>query len=174
MGNSINSSIADYCIFASNSTLNSGGLLSEEEITLKGLQNSVTSMTDDLLVMFASAQLMIANDIKETEVIVTVHAVRLGSSIYITATFIVNCLVLFIVLEEALRTRGWKHLTPFNYTDLGALAAASSRGGDELAAATSSKASGRPDSSTSISVRQTRAGFSLSIALPAEAAATDR
>ena len=103
---------------------------------------------------------MIINNIKEIKVIMIVYIIRLSLFIYIIVIFIVNYFMLFIVLKEALQIYRWKHLTPFNYTDLGALAAANLRGGDKLAAAISFKASGRPDSSTLISVRQTRVGFS--------------
>ncbi|CAD6441235.1 e6025a55-6e3b-4031-9693-cce8beea2fad [Sclerotinia trifoliorum] len=97
IGNALNFSIADYRAYVSSSHY-TGSPLHELDINLGGIQNSVTAMIDDLLVSYASAQLMIANDTKTVDVAVTVAAVRFGQPVYIYLVFGFN---LFLVLSAA-------------------------------------------------------------------------
>lgn len=135
----------------------------DEEINLTGIQNSITAMTDDLLVAYASAQLMIAKDTKTVDATVTHAAVRLGQPIYVYAVFMVNLVILFVVMLEAIRTRSWRYLTPFDYNDLSMLAAASSRGGHHLANALTAIARKVENVNTDLKLRQTSTGFSLGL-----------
>ncbi|TGO83357.1 hypothetical protein BPOR_0659g00010 [Botrytis porri] len=92
IGNALNFSIADYRTYV-NSPHYTGSPPREQDINLAGIQNSVTAMIDDLLVSYASAQLMIANDTKTVDASVTIAAVRLGQTVYIYLVFGFNLLL---------------------------------------------------------------------------------
>ena len=126
IGDSFNSSIASY-----NSSVASNGspAPSEASATLVGLTNSVTAMVDDLLVAYSSAQLMIMNDTKLMPAVVEIHAFRFGSGLYIYLIFAINTAVLLLLIEEALRTYGWKDLHYFDYRDPRSLIIGGSMGG---------------------------------------------
>ncbi|KAI9650392.1 hypothetical protein NHQ30_000406 [Ciborinia camelliae] len=163
LGSALNFSIADYQTYINSSSYTSIRP-TDEEINLMGIQNSVTAMIDDLLVAYSSAQLMIANDTKTADAIVTYTAVRFGQPVYVYSVFIVNLVIIFVVMVEAIRTRSWTYLTPFDYNDLGALAGASSRGGHHLANALTAVARKMEDVNTDLKLRQTSTGFSLGLA----------
>lgn len=130
IGDSFNSSIASY-----NSSVASNGSPdpSEASATLAGLTNSVTAMVDDLLVAYASAQLMIMNDSSLVSTTVDVKAFSVGSGLYIYLTFAINTLVVLLLAEEALRTCGWRHLLYFDYVDPRSLIIGASKGGCAIA-----------------------------------------
>jgi hypothetical protein len=157
VGNSINFSISDYRTFLT-SPKYQGPQKSSEEICLTGLTNAITAMTDDLLVAYASAQLMIENDTKAVPVEVFVHAIRFGQPIYIVAVFAINYAVMLVVVAEAIRTRGWTSLTDFDYNDPTSLAIASSSGGLQLARVAQQLSS---DMQTLVTVRQSALGHAL-------------
>ncbi|KAF7932258.1 hypothetical protein EAE99_003498 [Botrytis elliptica] len=163
IGTALNFSIADYQTYVDSSSFNDIRP-TDEEINLKGIENSVTAMMDDLLVAYASAQLMIANDTKTVNATVTYAAVRLGQPIYVYSVFLVNLAIILIVVLEAFRTRGWTHLTTFDYNDLSSLATASSRGGYHLANALTAVARKVDNVNTDLILRQTSTGFSLGLA----------
>lgn len=130
IGDSFNSSIASY-----NSSVASNGSLasSEASATLAGLTNSVTAMVEDLLVVYASAQLMIMNDSMLVPTTVDVKAFRYGSGLYIYLTFAINTVIVLLLAEEALRTRGWRDLLYFDYADPRSLIIGASKGGCAVA-----------------------------------------
>lgn len=163
LGSALNFSIADYQTFVNSSSFNELRP-TDEEINLTGIQNSVTAMIDDLLVAYASAQLMIANDTKTVDAIVTYAAVRLGQPIYVYSVFFINLAIILVVMIEAFRTRSWTHLTPFDYNDLSALAVASSRGGYHLSNALAAVGRKVENINTDLRLRQTSTGFSLGLA----------
>jgi hypothetical protein len=109
--------------------------LDEREGTLAGLENSVTAMIDDILGLYPSSQLMIANDTKTAPVFITLNAFQIGEGRYIIAITVFNAFLILVVIVEAIRTRGWKTLVDFNYMDPRYLVIGSSRGGQELAKA---------------------------------------
>jgi hypothetical protein len=129
IGNSFNASIDSYVMWA-NAT---GDTPNATEASLTGLENSVAAMIDDMLVAFASAQIMIVNDTKIVPAIVVVDALQIGEAQYIWIIVLLNTIIFLIVGGEALRTRGWHGLTDFNYMDPRNLVIGSSRGGSDLA-----------------------------------------
>ena len=130
IGDSFNSSIASY---NSSVSSNDSQSPSEASATLAGLTDSVTAMVDDLLVAYSSAQLMIMNDTSLVPATVEVHAFRYGSGLYIYLTFAINAVVLLLLAEEALRTRGWKDLLYFDHMDPRSLIIGGSMGGCAIA-----------------------------------------
>ena len=129
LGNSLLASIGDYNLSMSNEAES----LTEAASTLAGLENSITVMLDDILVGYASAQLVVGKDFKNTNVTIQVEAIRLGEGIYIYAVAALNLLALLLVVGEAWRTRMWKDLVVFDYMDLRDVVISSSQGGRGLA-----------------------------------------
>jgi len=127
VGTSIFSSIANYKISQANRTL------TDDEANLNGLTNSMTAMVDDILGLYASAQIMVGGYNSSTTAEITVLSMRVGQPVYIFVEIIFNCIILLIVLEEAIRTRGWKELGVWDYMDIRNVVTSSSRGGREVA-----------------------------------------
>ena len=125
LGDALNTSISDY-ITSTSKLPNPPNL---ENATLHGLTNSVTSLIDDILGSYAAAQLMVGNFTTASSAIVQVSSFRLGSPLYIIAIAAVNAAIIALVVIEAFRTRGWRNLLSFDYTDLRSLVTASSLGG---------------------------------------------
>ncbi|CAO2655858.1 Nn.00g046610.m01.CDS01 [Neocucurbitaria sp. VM-36] len=132
LGEAFNSSIAAYKMSRTSASRNP---FTEEEATLAGLTSSITAMADDMLVAYASAQLMVGRMFTQQPAKVYVYALQFGQPGYIYAIFSLNLLIMFAVVFEAVRTVGWSSLGRFNYLDPRDLIIAASRGGAETAAA---------------------------------------
>ena len=132
LGDALNSSIAAFAMFHSTSNRNP---ISEQDAVLGGLQNSFTAMADDMLVSYASAQLMVGRTWTQHIATVYLYTMRFGQPMYIYLTFALNLAIVIAVAVEAWRTRGWKQLSRFNYLDPRDLIVAASRGGREVSAA---------------------------------------
>lgn len=130
LGEALNSSIAAYNMSRASVSRNP---FTEQEATLAGLKNSIIAMADDMLVAYASAQLMVGRMFTPQTAKIYVYALQFGQSPYIYAIFSLNLLIILAVVGEAVRTRGWSSLGRFNYLDPRDLIIAASRGGRELA-----------------------------------------
>lgn len=115
VGNVLNKSISDYL------TTHGAKGPSLEEATLRGLENSFRAMADDMLVGYASAQLMIQGDRLPANATTTFAALRVGDDKYIYIIFAVDVVILLLVAIECLRTRGWRGMTSLDYLDPAAL-----------------------------------------------------
>ncbi|RJE18293.1 hypothetical protein PHISCL_09370 [Aspergillus sclerotialis] len=135
LGDAFNASISDYrtSLSARQTDLPSHHY-DENHITLTGLENAVTSLIDDILVGYASAQLVVGNFSKPVPANVQVSSLRLGTREYIIASASINGLIVFLLTIEALRTRGWKYLPSFDYLDSRLVVTSTSRGGTAIAA----------------------------------------
>ncbi|WPH03988.1 Hypothetical protein R9X50_00687200 [Acrodontium crateriforme] len=114
VGNSLNNSIGDVITNYASSKNKS---LTLAEATPLGLANSFSAMADDMLIAYASAQIMIADQTTPQQVQITSASVRVGERKYIYAIFGVNLGVMFLVIVEALRTRGWRNKGVFEIMD---------------------------------------------------------
>jgi hypothetical protein len=132
LGEAFNSSIAAYKMSRASASRDP---IPEEEAVLAGLTNSMTAMADDMLVAYASAQLMVGRMFTQQPATVYVYALQFGQPGYIYAIFALNLLIIFAVVFEAVRTVGWSKLGRFNYLDPRDLIIAASRGGADIAAA---------------------------------------
>ena len=101
--------------------------------TLQGVTDSLSSILDSTLGAYSSAQLMIINETTFTNVEVQSVAVVFGSSSYIYSILIIMLVIAMIYLFEALRTRGWRHLAKFNFTDVKSVVVGASSGGSAIA-----------------------------------------
>lgn len=113
VGNSLNASISDY-IISQNSTTHEMTL---EQATPTGLANAFKAMADDMLVAYAGAQLMIADQSYLQYVTITKAAVKVGENIYIRAVFGINIVVIVVVIAEAMRTKLWRKMLTNDYMD---------------------------------------------------------
>ncbi|OIW26487.1 hypothetical protein CONLIGDRAFT_553966, partial [Coniochaeta ligniaria NRRL 30616] len=114
VGNSFNASIQNYAVAAQSAT---GPAPSDEEATLRGLENSVTAMLDGILNGYAGAQMMVALETESVPAWVGVSALRFGQRRYIIAIAAVNFLTILWVVVEGVRARGWADLQGFDYMD---------------------------------------------------------
>ena len=130
LGDSFNSSIASYNL--SVSALNEPPP-TESSATLTALTNSITAMIDDLLIAYASAQLLIPNDSTPMPATIQVQAFIFGSAIYVYLIFAINTAIILVLIEEAFRTQNWKGLSNFDYMDPRSLIIGSSMGGKAVA-----------------------------------------
>ncbi|KAJ5959229.1 uncharacterized protein N7479_006379 [Penicillium vulpinum] len=127
LGDAFNASISDY------RTSVAGGNLSETQIVMKGMENAVTSLVDDILVAYASAQLVVSEFTKSTPVVVKVSAMRVGSQGYVITSAVITGMIAILVIGEGCRMRWWKDLPSFDYQDNRALIVGASRGGKSVA-----------------------------------------
>jgi hypothetical protein len=127
LGDAFNASISDYA------TSVAGGNLSQTQIVMKGMENAVTSLVDDMLVAYASAQLVVGEYSTSTPAVVHVSALRVGSRAYVIASAVITGLIALLVIGEGLRMRWWRDLPSFDYQDNRALIAGASRGGRGVA-----------------------------------------
>jgi len=116
-----------------NSTISNGSKANTTEQTLRGVQDSLTSMLDNSLLAFSSAQLMIPRDVYLVPVSLSSAAVRIGQSRYIYAVAAVNFAILLLGLLELIRTRVWKGLSRFDFTDVKSLVVGVAKGGTVIA-----------------------------------------
>ncbi|CAM1508967.1 Fc.00g027060.m01.CDS01 [Cosmosporella sp. VM-42] len=130
VGSALNNSITDFRV--SVETIGNPDDLSDEDITLKGIENSITAMTDDMLGAYAAAQLMLGNFRQTTTAEVRLSALAIGERKYCIAVFAVNLFVLLLFAIEATRTRWWKGLPDFNIADVRHVVIAASEGGSDL------------------------------------------
>ncbi|CRK25868.1 hypothetical protein BN1723_013723 [Verticillium longisporum] len=128
LGNAFLSSIRAW-----NISYNANGAATEEFATLRGLENSVTAMADSMLAAYGAAQVMVGNFTEEREVDITVETLVIGQRAYIIAVAILNALTVAAVIEEAIRTKGWRGLSSQDFTDSEWLLLSGYRGGQEAA-----------------------------------------
>ncbi|KAM0428867.1 hypothetical protein ACHAPT_006667 [Fusarium lateritium] len=129
VGSAFNTSITDHRLRLE---MNGTTKLSEKEINLQGIENAVTSMVDDMLVAYASAQFMVGGFKDEVDGSVRVTAVAIGEKRFAIAAFALNMVVACLFLLEAFRTRGWKDLPEFDPSDIRHVMIAASEGGGTL------------------------------------------
>ncbi|MCJ1362851.1 hypothetical protein MMC16_001957 [Acarospora aff. strigata] len=136
LGDVFLSSIANLAVSSNRS-------VSDPDVVLAGMTRSIESMVDDVLLAYASAQLMIAGtdnptaSRKATDATLEIPAVRIGQNSYIYGIAAINFILLAIFVLETLRTRGWHDLPAFDYQDLKTLVVGSSMGSDSVALAAS-------------------------------------
>ena len=97
------------------------------------IADSFAAVLDDILVAFGAAQLVLSNASTAAPITGIYQAVRIGQNAYIYATLGINILLLVAVAVEMVRTRLWRKLPVFDYSDITSVAVAASAGGMELA-----------------------------------------
>ncbi|KAK1977753.1 hypothetical protein LZ30DRAFT_247406 [Colletotrichum cereale] len=145
LGNAFLSSITSW-----NMSFNENGAFAEGEATVRGLENAITAMADSMLAAYGAAQLIVGNFSDSKQAVVTVGVFRIGGTIYVVAIAVLNALVVLAVAIEGLRTKGWRGLPSFDFSNPEWLITSSYRGGvlsndskdiggDNLAAGVSAK-----------------------------------
>ncbi|KAL7896622.1 hypothetical protein HDV63DRAFT_68476 [Trichoderma sp. SZMC 28014] len=130
IGTAFNASITDFRTYIYSSSHPSQ--LSDTDIILAAVENSIVTMTDDMLVAYASAQLMVGNLTQGINATVRVTAIAFGGIKYNIAVFAANIAVILLLLIEVIRTRGWKGLSDFDVEDVRQLIIAALEGGKDL------------------------------------------
>jgi hypothetical protein len=100
--------------------------------TLAGIEAVLTSIMDDALVAFASAQMMLLRDTAPVSVVVTSSAYAFGTAPYIYAVVAITFVVTAVYVLEACRTRGWRGLSKFDFMDVKSVIIAASEGGTAI------------------------------------------
>ena len=100
---------------------------------LRGVSDAVDSFIDNILLAYASADLMIAKDFVPSNVTSEEAAIIFGKPVYIYLIFTTNLVISLVYIAEALRTKGWRNLTTFNYMDIKTVIVGASMGGTGIA-----------------------------------------
>lgn len=130
VGSAFNASITDFRTYVHSS--GRSNQWSDTEIVLAAVENSITTMADDMLGAYASAQLMVGDLTQGINATVQVTAIAFGGIKYNIAIFVANIAVILLLLIEVIRTKGWKGLPDFDVADIRHLVIAASEGGKEL------------------------------------------
>ncbi|CZR51078.1 uncharacterized protein PAC_00953 [Phialocephala subalpina] len=101
-------------------------------ITLRGIAESMEVVTDDALVAYSSAQMMLADKSTQVPIAIIVKALSIGTGPYIYTVAGINAFILLLVTFEAVRARGWKGMPRFNYMSVKSTIVSSSMGGNEV------------------------------------------
>ncbi|KAH8812641.1 hypothetical protein F5884DRAFT_631570, partial [Xylogone sp. PMI_703] len=109
----------------------SNGMNAQSNLT--GLAAALTSIMDDAMVAFGSAQIMLANDTAITSVRATSSAYAIGTLPYIYAVVTLSLLTSLIYSVTWLRTNGWRGLSKFDFMDIKSVIVAASKGGTAIA-----------------------------------------
>ncbi|KAJ5880489.1 uncharacterized protein N7473_011542 [Penicillium subrubescens] len=116
VGDVFNASIGDYGTLIKNNTSTTKSI-SQSEVNLEGAENTVISLVDDMLVAYASAQLVVGGLTVPARAFVNAEAIRAGSPGYIITSAVIIIVIVILVTVEAVRMRGWRALPAFDYTD---------------------------------------------------------
>ena len=138
LGDAFNASIENYKS-AHNISMDKygSGNFSKAPGNLPGITNSMTAMIDDVLIGFASAQIMVSHETLLVPAQSYVPAVEFGEEKYVYAIFVVNIIVVLFVIAQAAVTRLWRHMPVFDCLDPRSIIVAASKGGVDIAQATS-------------------------------------
>lgn len=131
VGNTFESNIQSI-IPAFNSRVPSTITMNRSE-TLRGVEDTFTSMLDNSLLALSTAQLMVAHDTQSVNATVSLSAVRIGKSVYVYIPAGINLTILLIYLMESVRTQAWRGLTRLDYTNIKEVVVSTSKGGSMVA-----------------------------------------
>ncbi|KAL9121444.1 MAG: hypothetical protein Q9187_002003 [Circinaria calcarea] len=109
---------------------------SSSAATFAAIEDSFSAILDDLLLFVGSSQFFIpdagAGDFSTADVHLTVQAVRLGEAKYVFAIFATCVVLLTAVATEACRTRAWRWLPKWDFSDTTSLVIASAVAGEDV------------------------------------------
>lgn len=100
---------------------------------IDSIEKALESLLDDSLFAFSSAQIILEHSTSTRNGNLTVGGISFGTKGYVYSLFAVNSVIVVIFLEELIRTKGWKRLSKFDYTDIKSVIIASSSGGSGIA-----------------------------------------
>ncbi|KAF4628771.1 hypothetical protein G7Y89_g9385 [Cudoniella acicularis] len=96
--------------------------------TLRAIAETMQVITDDALIAYSRAQLILVKNTTQVPVYV-VDAVTIGTAVYIYIVVGLNALVVLAVVLEAIRRKGWKGMPRFNYMSVKSTVVSSSMPG---------------------------------------------
>lgn len=121
--------LADALLASAQAWKASHGSTDEAEYTLRGVENSLIAMADDMLALYGAAQLMVGHFEQPMAVSVTLAVLKPGVWQYALAATVLNAAIVIAVVVEVIRTGGWRAMPSFDFTDMGWLLLATFRGG---------------------------------------------
>ncbi|KLU81869.1 hypothetical protein MAPG_00950 [Magnaporthiopsis poae ATCC 64411] len=121
--------LADALLASAQAWKASQGSTDEAEYTLRGVENSLIAMADDMLALYGAAQLIVGHFEQPMTVSVTLAVLKPGVWQYALAATAVNAAIVIAIVAEVIRTRGWRAMPSFDFTDMGWLLLATFRGG---------------------------------------------
>ncbi|KAH6686891.1 hypothetical protein F5X68DRAFT_13087 [Plectosphaerella plurivora] len=115
-----------------NMSNNADGTVGEDEAMLRGLENSITAMSDSMLAAYGAAQLMVGNITQPREARLERTTFVIGQTSYIIAVAVFNAIILLVVIAEGIRTRFWAGLSVIDISDSKWLIQAAFHGGQAV------------------------------------------
>ena len=100
---------------------------------LRGVEDAVTSIIDNVFGAYSAAQLMIQNDNTTTSAEAKSDAIVFGSPAYIYPVLVVNLVICLVYAIEVIRTRGWNHSSSFDFMNITSVIISTSTGGSAIA-----------------------------------------
>jgi hypothetical protein len=111
---------------------------SPPETTFDAMADSFEAIIDELLLFVGSSQFFVPNngtgDFSTVDALLTVQAVKFGEANYVFPTFVMCALLLVVAAVEAYRTRLWKSLPKWDFTDATCMVIASAVAGKDILA----------------------------------------
>jgi hypothetical protein len=127
------STVGDALMANLNSSMNATSTVDDK---YEVLGQSFAVMFDDLLTFIGSSQFFLPfngdGDYTLSDAGVTMQAVQVGETAYVIATFILCMVLILLVIEEAIRTVGWRQLPRWDLTDPTCLVLAGAVAGNDL------------------------------------------
>ncbi|KAL9114870.1 MAG: hypothetical protein Q9227_001113 [Pyrenula ochraceoflavens] len=100
---------------------------------LTAIENAISSILDDTMVAYSTAQIMLLNNTAPVNVNFTTNAYTFGTSNYIYPIVSLNFVICFVVVVEMLRTRLWHGISKFDIIDVKNVIIAASDAGRGMA-----------------------------------------
>ncbi|OMP86681.1 hypothetical protein BK809_0003853 [Diplodia seriata] len=107
--------------------------MSPDKILLQSLEDFITYAFDSSIIAMASSLAVLTNETISVNATVSVRAIIFGSAGYVYGIFAINAVICIVYGAEALRTRGWRLISPVDFLDIATLVVAASRGGSGIA-----------------------------------------
>jgi hypothetical protein len=106
--------------------------LNTSEGALRSTQDSFEAILDDILGIYAGAQISLAKDVGSTPIVTFLEGMRFGDTTFQLAVAILTAITVVIVLIEGALTRGWQELPLFDPLAFKCITAAASLAGPAL------------------------------------------
>ncbi|KAF6219223.1 hypothetical protein HO133_005048 [Letharia lupina] len=108
------------------------GNLTRREVGLRATEASFDAILDDILGIYGSGQIAIANETTSTTIAGTFGSYLFGKPLVLGLILPVNLVILLVIVIEGIRARFWRHLPQFDILDFKSTVTAASLGGNNI------------------------------------------
>lgn len=108
------------------------GNLTRREAGLRATEASFEAIINDILGIYGSGKIAIADDTTSTTIAGTFGSYLFGKPLVLGLTLLVNLVILLIIVIEGIRTRFWRHLPQYDILDFESTVTAASLGDDNI------------------------------------------